>query len=608
MGKNIFSRYIKGVVFLKYNITNQYSFVFKLVYNSGKLIFLISFLSVIVSGISPVISSLVFKKIIDLINYVFFNESIDCFYNAIYLILSYISITIIQDITLVGKAIIYRICGVSLTFNIQNLLVERVNAIHYEKVYSPKFQDEYSNILMNSQNEPLQIVTSLFEIGSLVIQLLINVLILCKFNFIIFAEIIICLIPNIALKLKLKKDYVSLWDRQVQNYRKMNYFFDISTSKTFLKEVRLYGIKDHLSNKRKKHYLDILHIWNHFSKDEFLKTVLTQLIACAGVCVASVWLIFETLNKSFTVSDFIFYWGIIFSLQNLCTRLVSNISSNYESMLFIKKLMNFVCSKEENCFGKALPSKGKDHVFEFRNVSFVYEGSDRIALKNINFNISTGEKICIVGINGSGKTTLINILLRNLLPTSGEVFLDGININDYTNDEYLKLFSCVYQDWNKYAVNLKEYVAFGAIKNLNEKERIESATKKSTAYGFVHNLKEKYESILTRMFDTEGEELSIGQWQKLALSRVFFAESDVYIFDEPTSAVDALSEAEIYKNIYEFSSDKLVILISHRLYVSQKADKILFMKEGSILDIGTHDELMERCNDYAKLFNSQNCK
>ena len=590
---------------MKYNITNRYRFVFKLVYNSGKLIFLISFLSVVVSGIFPVVSSFAFKKIIDLINYVFLNGTTDCFYNAISLILFYIGIIIIQDVTLIGKAIIYRICGVSLTFNIQNLLVEKVNTIHYEKTYSPKFQDEYSNILTNSQYEPLQIVTSLFEICSLAVQFLISALILCKFNFIIFVLIIICLTPNIVLKLKLEKDYVSLWDKQIQNYRKMNYFFDVSTSKTFLKEVRLYGIKDYLSSKRKKHYLAILHIWNNFSKNEFLKTVLPQLIAYAGACIATIWLIFETLNKSLTVSDFIFYWGIIFSLQNLCTNLVSNISSNYKSMLFIEKLMNFIYSKGKNCFGKTLADKGKDHIFEFRNVSFAYEGSDRVALKNINFKISTGEKVCIVGINGCGKTTLINILLRNLLPTSGEVFLDGININDYTNEEYSKLFSCVYQDWQKYAVNLKEYIAFGNLKNLDKKEKIELAIKKSTADSFVNNLKEKYESILTRMFDTEGEELSIGQWQKLALSRAFFSDSDVYIFDEPTSAVDALSEAEIYKNIDEFSSDKIVILISHRMYIPQKADKILFMREGTLLDVGIHDELMKRCDDYAKLFKVQ---
>lgn len=267
--------------------------------------------------------------------------------------------------------------------------------------------------------------------------------------------------------------------------------------------------------------------------------------------------------------------------------------------------MNFIYSKGKNCFGKTLADKGKDHIFEFRNVSFAYEGSDRVALKNINFKISTGEKVCIVGINGCGKTTLINILLRNLLPTSGEVFLDGININDYTNEEYSKLFSCVYQDWQKYAVNLKEYIAFGNLKNLDKKEKIELAIKKSTADSFVNNLKEKYESILTRMFDTEGEELSIGQWQKLALSRAFFSDSDVYIFDEPTSAVDALSEAEIYKNIDEFSSDKIVILISHRMYIPQKADKILFMREGTLLDVGIHDELMKRCDDYAKLFKVQ---
>ena len=590
---------------MKTSIMKRYRFVFKLVYNSGKLIFLISFLSVVVAGIFPVVSSFVFKKIIDLINSVLNNGAGDFFYIAIYLIISYMGLLIVQDITLMGKNIVYRICGVSLTFNIQNMLVEKIDTMRYEKLYSPKFQDEYSNIITNSQHEPLQIVTSLFTICSLVIQFSISALILSKFNFIIFIGIIICLIPNIVLKLKLEKDYVSLWDKQIHSYRKMNYFFDVSTSKTFLKEIRLYGVKEFFSNKRKKHYLSMLHIWENFSKNEFLKTILTQFIAYSSICAATIWLVSDALNSNLSVSDFIFYWGIIFSLQNLCINLASSISSGYKSMLFIEKLMDFIYSEEKNCFGKALIDKSGGHTFEFRNVSFAYEDSKRFALKNINFKISTGEKVCVVGVNGCGKTTLINILLRNLLPTSGEVLLDGRNINEYTNEEYSTLFSCVYQDWQKYAVTLKEYIAFGKLENLERQEEFELATKKSTADSFVSNLKEKYGSILTKMFDPEGEELSVGQWQKLAISRAFFSDSDVYIFDEPTSAVDALSEAEIYKSIDKLPYDKLVILISHRMYVTQKADKILFMKDGVMLDIGTHDELLARCIEYAELFNIQ---
>ena len=204
------------------------------------------------------------------------------------------------------------------------MLVEKINKIHYEKLYSPKFQDEYSNVLTNSQHEPLQIVTSLFTISALIIQFLISATILCKFNFIVFVGTVPCLFPNIILKLKLENEYVSLWDSQIQNYRKMNYFFDVSRSKTFLKEVRLYGIKNYLLNKRYEHYLKILDVWNSFSKNEFLKTVLTQFISYAGICGTTIWLIFEVLDKKIAVSDFIFYWGIIFSLQSLCLNLVSN--------------------------------------------------------------------------------------------------------------------------------------------------------------------------------------------------------------------------------------------------------------------------------------------
>lgn len=195
--------------------------------------------------------------------------------------------------------------------------------------------------------------------------------------------------------------------------------------------------------------------------------------------------------------------------------------------------------------------------------------------------------------------------MRNLIPTTGEILLDGKNINCYHGKEYSKLFSCVYQDWQKYVVKLKEYIAFGNLENINNQLNIEKATQKSTAIKFINKLRNKYDSILTRMFDLEGEELSIGQWQKLAISRAFFSNSDVFIFDEPTSAVDALSEAEIYENIENFPSDKLVILISHRMYAPKKADKIIFMQEGKIEDIGSHDELIKKCSGYAELFNSQ---
>ena len=200
---------------------------------------------------------------------------------------------------------------------------------------------------------------------------------------------------------------------------------------------------------------------------------------------------------------------------------------------------------------------------------------------------------------------MINLLLRNLLPSSGKILLDGVDINNYSNEEYSSLFSCVYQDWQKYAVTLRDYIAFGDLKNINNMQRIELAAKKAVASEFITKLKGKYESILTRMFDIEGEELSVGQWQKLVIARAFFSNSNVLIFDEPTSAIDSLSELEIYENINNLPADKMVLLISHRMYAPKKADKVIFIDSGSIVDVGTHKDLIKRCRGYVELFNAQ---
>ena len=590
---------------MRHEIIKCYDFVFKQVYNSGKLYFFISFFFVISSGILPIVFSFVFKQIIDTIGNMFRIETIRDSHSAIVLIIIYIGIIIFQDIILMSKNAIYRVCSISFIFNIQSLLVKKISKIHYEKLYSPQFQDDYANVLTNSQYEPLQVITSLFTVISLIIQFVISATILCNFNFIIFISIILCLIPNMISKLALEDNYVSLWENQIQNYRKMNYFFDISTSKTFLKEIRLYNLKNYFSKKREKHYLSIIKIWDKFSKNEFFKTMLTQFIAYIGICGAIIWLLSEILHKKLVISDFIFYWGVIFSLQNLCLNLVGNVSSNYKSMLFVKKIIDFINLKEEMCFGTKLLLKQTHHTFKFENVFFKYEGSNRTALKNINLEISTGEKICIVGRNGCGKTTLINLLLRNLLPSSGKILLDGVDINNYSNEEYSSLFSCVYQDWQKYAVTLRDYIAFGDLKNINNMQRIELAAKKAVASEFITKLKGKYESILTRMFDIEGEELSVGQWQKLVIARAFFSNSNVLIFDEPTSAIDSLSELEIYENINNLPADKMVLLISHRMYAPKKADKVIFIDSGSIVDVGTHKDLIKRCRGYVELFNAQ---
>lgn len=235
-------------------------------------------------------------------------------------------------------------------------------------------------------------------------------------------------------------------------------------------------------------------------------------------------------------------------------------------------------------------------------MSFKYPYSEKYALKNINFTISVGEKIALVGQNGCGKTTIINLILRLYDPTDGEILLDNINIKDYDYQEYLKMFSVVFQDYQTYSFKLTDYISAGDKENAENLLKIKHMAAMTTADRFIEKTSRSWESNLTTRFDKNGLELSGGQWQKLAVARALYSDAPILILDEPTSAMDAISESYIYENI---EKQKTAIFISHRMYSSKIATKIIYMENSKIKNIGTHDDLMKNSRGYKKLFEEQ---
>ena len=248
-----------------------------------------------------------------------------------------------------------------------------------------------------------------------------------------------------------------------------------------------------------------------------------------------------------------------------------------------------------------LDKENQSPVIQVKSVSYTYYGSQKYALKDINLELKNNECIALVGANGSGKTTLTKLILGLYKPTEGNIYINGVNIKD--KDYHDK--SAVFQDYMKYELSAKENIGFGNIMYLDNLEMIKKFAKKSGADEFIETFSDKYNTILGKSFDNNGVDVSIGQWQKLAIGRAYMRDAGILILDEPTAALDPRAEAEIYRQFKEMAEGKLVIMISHRLGSAKIADRIVVIDEGVIIEQGTHEELMTLKGQYEKMYNAQ---
>lgn len=252
----------------------------------------------------------------------------------------------------------------------------------------------------------------------------------------------------------------------------------------------------------------------------------------------------------------------------------------------------------------AIPSKPEPPILEFKDVAFKYPGTERDILKNFNLTIQSGEKVALVGENGAGKTTLIKLLLRFYDVTEGEVLINGVNIKDVNLDDWHKYIGALFQDFIKYQFTFKENVYFGDLTKEHKEQLLREAIEKSGADKYIDALPDKYDQVVGKMFEG-GIDLSGGQWQKLALARAFYRNAPILILDEPTSAIDAKAEYEIFQKVQSLQKDKTVVIISHRFSTVRNADRIFVLNEGKIVEEGGHESLIKKKGLYAELFEIQ---
>lgn len=422
---------------------------------------------------------------------------------------------------------------------------------------------------------------------------------------ILIVLLIISIIPSFINEAKFSSTRYSLARSWTSERRELDYLRYIGANNETSKEVKLFGLTDFIAERFNELSHKYYKITKRLSVRQSIWGSAFNVLGVLSYYSAYIYIIFRVLAGAISIGDLTFLSGSFNRLRSNLQNFFSRFTRISESALYLKDYFDFIDLEIERIDENTMPLPDKIvEGFVLKDVHFAYPGSTEEVLKGVNFTLKAGEKMAFVGQNGAGKTTLIKLFLRFYEPTSGEILLDGININRFNVDEYRKRFGVIFQDYFRYEFTMRENIAVGNIDEVHNDLVIENAASRSLADQVVKEMADGLEQQLGRRF-ANGQELSGGQWQKVALARAYMKDAEVMVLDEPTSALDAQAEYEVFERFIGLTKGRTSIIISHRFSTVRMADRILVLKDGKVLEIGTHEELMAEPKLYASLFNLQ---
>jgi ATP-binding cassette subfamily B protein len=397
--------------------------------------------------------------------------------------------------------------------------------------------------------------------------------------------------------------------RQTTRKRQMEYFREVAGSREGAKEVKLFGLSKFFTARFKTLAGEIYVEDVALSRSKLIVGGLLGIIGTLGYYGAYVYVIWRTLGGEYGIGQFTFLTAAIQQASSNLQQVFSTASGIADQALFLTDLLAFFAMEpavKSKPNGLAAPRRIRKG-FEFRNVSFAYPGTKRMVLKNFNLKLSPGERIALIGENGQGKTTVVKLITRLYDPTEGQVLLDGVDLREYSLEDLHRQTGVIFQDFMRFEMTARENIAIGLVDQAQmqpAQEEIESAAHKSLADTVVRKLAGGYEQMLGRRFEG-GVELSGGEWQKIALARAYLRDAQLLILDEPTAALDARSELEVFERFAELTQGKMALLISHRFSTVRMADRIVVLSEGQLIEEGDHQSLIARGGVYAGMFEMQ---
>jgi ATP-binding cassette subfamily B protein len=462
-----------------------------------------------------------------------------------------------------------------------------------------RVSEEGANRAQEFSNGSITIVTSLVGIVASAIAL-------ASVYWWMLPLLLVGTLPELWMHSKRGRDQWQLTHRNTEGWRLFyairNYFWGAVS----IIEVKLLDAVDYFTTRARElfHGLsrDSLTLQRHHLRGHLLAELVTQ--STAGFALA--FFVWHAVHGQLQVGTLTFLFASIFTFRSALSTLFLRIGRQYEHSLFVLEMFEFF-KMQTTLPPPTHPVVLQPHTplhIQFENVSFTYPGRDLPALRNVSLELRAGEKIALIGLNGAGKSTFVKLLCRLYDPSEGRIVVNGIDLREVDLPSYYALLGVLFQDFNRYVMTVREAVAVGDVHLPIDDARVRTAAEQSESSAFIAELNDGYNQLLSKDFK-KGTNLSGGQWQKLALARLFYRQPRLYVLDEPTAAIDAVSEAEIFNRLDKLPRDQSVLFISHRFSTVRSADTIVVMENGTITEAGTHTELMRRAGTYKRLFKLQ---